>query len=65
MARQQSFDFPDETKPPTTEPTRPARVTPQGTSICHYCGERMPASQDREPRLTYPRRLSGTQADGA
>jgi hypothetical protein len=44
MERQQSFDFPDEPMPPTTEPPRPARVTPQGTSSCHDCGERMPSS---------------------
>ena len=53
MARQQSIDFPDEPKPPTTEPTRPARVTPEGTSICQYGGERMPSSL-----------LESTPADG-
>jgi hypothetical protein len=43
--KQGSFDFPDEPRgPPTTEPPRPAPVTPQGTSICHYCGERMPSA---------------------
>ena len=42
---QETFDFPDEPRgPPTTEPTRPGPVTPQGTSICHYCGERMPSA---------------------
>jgi hypothetical protein len=44
--KQDAFDFPDEPKgPPQAEPSRPAQVTPQGTSICHYCGERMPASR--------------------
>ena len=43
--QQDSFDFPDEPRgPPTTEPTRPAQVTPQGTNIYHDCGERMPAA---------------------
>jgi hypothetical protein len=43
--KQGSFDFPDEPKgTPKAEPPRPAQVTPQGTSICHYCGERMPAA---------------------
>jgi len=44
--KQGSFDFPDEPKgTPKAEPPRPAQVTPQGTSICHYCGERMPAAK--------------------
>ncbi len=48
---QETFDFPNEPRgPPTTEPTRPGPVTPQGTSICHYCGERMPSALlDRTP----------------
>ena len=45
MEQQEVFDFPDESKDaPRTEPTRPARTPPQGTSICHYCGERMPSA---------------------
>jgi hypothetical protein len=41
MEKQSSFDFADDKVTPTTEPTRPAQVTAQGTSNCHYCGERM------------------------
>ena len=43
--KQEAFEFADEPgRPPKAEPSRPAQVTPQGTSICHYCGERMPSS---------------------
>jgi hypothetical protein len=46
MEPQEAFDFLDEPRgPPTTEPTRPGGVTSQGTSMCHYCGERMPSSR--------------------
>ena len=45
MEQQASFDFPDEPRrPPAAEPTRPSPLTPPGTSMCHYCGERMPAA---------------------
>lgn len=43
--KQTEFDFPDAPRgPPTTAPTRPPQGTPPGTSVCHYCGERMPSS---------------------
>ena len=54
MEQQEAFDFPDESKDaPRTEPTRPGRTpTRECTSICHYCGERMPAALlDRTPAV--------------
>ncbi len=44
--KQDSFDFPAEPKgPPKAEPSRPVRTPPrESTSICSYCGERMPSS---------------------
>ena len=45
--QQDSFDFPDEPRgPPTTEPTRPAQVTPQGTSIYQIPPDLVVKSQD-------------------
>lgn len=46
--RQIAFDFPDEPEepkvPPRGEPSRPVRVPKHhSTSICHYCGQRVPA----------------------
>jgi hypothetical protein len=41
---QSSFDFPDEAQPrPVMEAPRPVRIPrQQGTSVCRYCGSRVP-----------------------
>jgi hypothetical protein len=47
--QQNSFDFPDSGKVPRAEPSPKAR-TPKhhSTSICHYCGVRVPAWTTRK-----------------
>jgi len=44
--KQADFDFPDQPKgAPKAEPPRPVRlVKPQSTSICAYCGQRVPSA---------------------
>jgi hypothetical protein len=44
--KQDRFEFADEPVMPipTTEPSRPVRAKPHGSSICAWCGARMPSA---------------------
>jgi hypothetical protein len=52
--KQASFAFADESRgPPRAEPLPKLKVRRQGSSICNYCGRRMPSALlDRTPQVS-------------
>ena len=45
MEKQERFDFPDVVNlPPRAEPTPKVKVPRESTSLCAYCGARMPSA---------------------